>query len=275
MSSTKILLLGLVLLGPLLSPPILAQSLVVKLCYEDAGNFPWLIKGGHGLVNKLLEMAGAKSGVKIEQRALPWKRCLSDIGYGTQDGGGAASYSDERASFAVYPTTADGTLDPSRRLKTDGYSLYRLKGTAADWDGKQLTKLSGPVGAQLGYAAGADLRKLGAVVDEAGVSAELNMKKLLVGRIQLLALLTLEGDELLERPEFAGKIEKLPRPLSEKPYFIIFNKDFYRHHKKEVNALWAGIAVVRESKEFSSLRNEKLKKQPYRTEEEHANPTTR
>jgi len=243
----------------LVSQSSLAQP-VVKLCYEDADYLPWQVKNGHGLDNNLIEMAAAKSGVKVEMLALPWKRCLVDIGYGTQAGGFAASYNDERASYAAYPTTSDGKLDTSRRIRYDGYSLYRLKGAVAGWDGKQFTNLTGPVGAQLGYSVAADLRKNGANVDEGGVTAELQMRKLVAGRVQLLALLTLEGDDLLDNPEFAGRVEKVSPPFSEKPYFLIFNKDYYATNKKSVEDLWMGLATARESREFKALRKGKAKK---------------
>jgi len=236
-------------------------QMLVKLCYEDANYFPWQIKGAHGLDNNLLEMASARSGVKIEMLALPWKRCLSDVGYGTQAGVFAASYNADRAAYAAYPMI-DDKLDASRRIRFDSYSLYRLKGNPVSWDGKQLTNLKKPVGVQLGYSASADLIKLGAAVDESSVVVELQMRKLVVGRVDLVALLTFEGDALLEKAEFSDKVEKLSPPLIEKPYFLIFNKDYYRNNKKLADDLWAAVASARESVEFKALRQAAMKKGP-------------
>lgn len=259
MKLTRIALLYALLACQLVGQASHAQS-VVKLCYEDADNFPWGVKGGHGLNNDLIEMAAARSGLKVEMLALPWKRCLSDVGYGTQAGGFAASFNEERASFAVYPTTNDGKLDPSRRMKFDGYSLYRLRGSAVGWDGKQFSNLTGAVAVQLGYSVAADLRKLGATVDEAPIAAETLMKMLVAGRVPLIAMLTFEGDDLVDNPEFSGKVEKIAVPFSEKPYFLIFNKEYYSRNKKAVEDLWAGLAVARESKEFKALKKERMKK---------------
>jgi polar amino acid transport system substrate-binding protein len=234
---------------------------VIKLCYEDATYFPWQLKDGHGLDNNLLEMAAIRSGVKIEMQALPWKRCLADIGYGLMAGGFSASYNQERASFAAYPMAQDKP-DAKRRVRTDGYSLFRLVGSPVSWDGRQIQNLSGPVGAQLGYSVAADLRKLGADVEESPGVPELQLRKLLVKRVQLAALLTVEGDALLDDAEFAGKIEKLSTPLTEKPYFLIINRDYYEKNKKSVDDLWAAVATVRDSAEFRVLKNAALKKGP-------------
>lgn len=222
----------------------------VKLCYEDADNFPWLYKDGQGLNNKLIDMASAGSGVKVVQVPLPWKRCLNNIASGEVAGGFAASYSDERAKFAAYPTTADGKLDHSRRLKTDGYSLYRVKGTTAHWDGKQFVNLNGRIGSQLGYASAAELRKHGASVYESNDSPDTAMRHLIAGDLQLLVLMTFEGDEQLNNPDLARKVEKIPSPFVDKPYFVIFNRDYYSANRKAVEAFWNGLAVARESAQF-------------------------
>lgn len=233
-----------------------------KLCYDDADNFPWLVKNGPGLSNKLIDLASTKSGVKVEQLPYPWKRCLHNIAIGLVAGGFSASYSDERAAFAVYPTTPDGKPDYARRIKSDGYSLYRLKGTAARWDGKQFVDLTGPIGSQLGYSSSAELRKHGVSVTESGDLPDKAMKHLIVGDLQLLALMTFEGDEQLGDPNVAARVEKVASPFVEKPYFVIFNKAFYAANKSLVESFWAGLAAARDSPEFNRLLKEQIKQIP-------------
>lgn len=229
----------------------------VRLCYDDADNFPWLYKSGQGLNNKLVEMAAQYSGLQVVQIALPWKRCLNSIATGEVAGGFAASHTDDREAYAAYPRTADGKLDPSRRIKTDGYSLYRLKGSTAHWDGKQFVNLSGRIGSQLGYASTTELRKHGAPVYESNDSPETAMKRLMAGDLELLALMTQEGDEQLNNPEIARKVEKIASPFVEKPYFVIFNKEFQRTNGKTVEIFWAGLANARESAQFKGWLREK------------------
>ena len=233
---------------------------VLDLCYEDADNFPWHLKDGWGLSNRLVALAAERSGVKVRQIALPWKRCQTLVERGEIAGAFGASYNEERAAYATYPTTAEGRLDVARRLKTDGYTLYRRRGEGAGWDGRQFVNLAGPVGAQLGYSVVSDLKKLGVEVEEGPTSTEANMRKLLAGRVQLVALLTQQGDDLLDNPEFLGQVEKVQPPLTDKPYFVIFGKGVFQRQRRAVEDFWKGLAAARESKEFRQAYREQMGK---------------
>ncbi len=143
--------------------------------------------------------------------------------------------------------------DASKRLLTDSYSLYRLKGTPVEWDGKVL-KVSGSVGAQSGFSVVDQLKTMGAKVDDGSRSADDNLKKLLVGRFVALALQTEEGDTSIEtNAEYKGKIEKIKPVLVEKPYFLIFSKAFTTKNPAHVQEVWDAIGKVRESAEYSNL----------------------
>lgn len=62
---------------------------------------------------------------------LPWKRCLSRVSSGQMDAAIKMSYSVERATkVGVYPMR-EGKPDPTKRLLTESYSLYQLKGVRA------------------------------------------------------------------------------------------------------------------------------------------------
>lgn len=231
----------------------------IQLCYDDADNFPWLIKDGQGLNNTIVDMAARRSGVNIKQVPFPWKRCLYNVETGAVAGGFAASYSVERAAFAVYPLGVDCKPDPARRLKSDGYSLYRLKGGAAHWNGAEFVNLSGRVGSQRGYASAAELRAHGATVVEFSDKPEVAMKRLLQGDIELLALMTYEGDEQLRDPAVAARVEKIASPFVQKPYFVIFNKAFYAANPKLVEDFWTALAAARESGEFKMQLTQQIK----------------
>jgi len=237
-----------------------AYAQATKICYEDADNIPWNVAGGKGLNNELVRLASEHSGVPIELLPLPWKRCLLYVADGRVAGALGASYTDERASYAVYPTRADGKLDVTRRIRFDGYTLYRRKGTEVSWDGKSFTNLVGPVGVQLGYAISGDLRKLGVTTQESGGGAQSQLRMLIKGQVAVVALLTNEGDALLLDPEFSSEVERIQPAFSQKPYFVIFNKQYYVDHKKLVDDLWAAIASVRESAAFKQLVSEKVRK---------------
>ncbi len=226
-----------------------SQTRVVTVCYDETAVRPWVNKAGVAL----LKTAASLQHVEFEQVALPWLRCLRDVANGTMAGAIGASYSDERAEFSVFPATADGLLDQSRRMQSSSYSLYRVKGTKTSWDGTQFTHLSSRVVAQRGYSVVADLTKMGVLVDQTAGDAETVLRMLVAGRSQLGALVTELGDELLAKPEFRRQIEKIAPPLVVKSYYLIFGKRYYETHTRLAEELWNHLAVVRDSKDPDSL----------------------
>lgn len=244
-----LLLLGGV--GPLAqaqSPAPSRMKSVVSVCYDETAVRPWVNTAGVAQ----MKATASLQHVEFEQVALPWLRCLRDVGNGTMAGALGASYSDERAAFAVFPSTADGQLDPSRRMQASSYSLYRVIGSTASWDGKQFTNLSSRVVVQRGYSVVADLTRLGVLVDQTAGDAETVLRMLIAGRSQLGSLVTELGDEMLTQPEFRRQIEKITPPLVVKSYYLIFGKRYYETNTRLVEDLWNHLAVVREAKDPNS-----------------------
>ncbi|WP_137937862.1 transporter substrate-binding domain-containing protein [Chitinivorax sp. B] len=222
----------------------------IKLCYEGEDVFPWILKSKKGLNIIMMEQVAKKSGLKLEMTAVPWKRCLNDLQSGTMDGAFAASYKADRAEFSAYPSK-DGKPDPARRMMFDSYSLYRLKGSSVGWDGSKFQNLSGPIGTQPGYSVIDVLKQAGAQVDDGAKTADDTLRKLVSNRIAAAALLTPEGDNsIATNSEFTGKLERVPTPLVEKPYFLIFSKPFQAKYPSTANQVWDAVASVRESAEY-------------------------
>lgn len=244
-----VLLSGVVPLAQAQSPAPLRVKSVMRVCYDETTVRPWVNKAGVAM----LKTAASLEHLEFEQVALPWLRCLREVRNGTMAGAIGASYSDERAAFAVFPSTADGQLDPSRRMQASSYSLYRVVGSSTSWDGKQFTKLSSRVVVQRGHSVVADLTKLGVLVDQSAGDAETVLRMLIAGRSQLGSLVTELGDEMLTRPEFRSQIEKITPPLVVKSYYLIFGKRYYDTHTRLVEALWNHLAVVRDAKDSDSL----------------------
>lgn len=229
-----------------------ADKPVVKACTENEDSYPWVLKDRPGLTILMLRMVEKQVAGRIEVAPLPWKRCLDDVKTGAADAAFKISYSAARAAeLGNYPMAGDKP-DASKRLLTDSYSLYRMKGSAVEWDGKVL-KVAGSVGAQSGFSVVEQLKTLGAKVDDGTRSADDNLKKLVAGRFVALALQTEEGDASVEAsPEFKGKVERIKPVLVEKPYFLIFSKAFAAKNPAYVQEVWDAIGRVRESTEFSS-----------------------
>jgi polar amino acid transport system substrate-binding protein len=223
----------------------------VTLCYDGGEQYPWILKDGKGLNIVLLDMVAAKTGEKLELTGMPWKQCLEGVKKGTIDGAFAASYSDERAKFAAYPM-ADGKLDRTRRLHTDGYTLLRLKGSKVGWDGRKFSNLTGAIGTQSSYSIIADLTRWGAKVDSNSDTPETLLKRFGSGQLQAIALLTGEARFALKKPYLANKVEIVSPPLTEKPYFLIFGRGYYDKNQKKADDIWSMIEQVRESAEYKA-----------------------
>lgn len=230
-----------------------ADKPIVKACYEDEDSYPWVLKDRPGLNILMLKMVEERLGSKIEMTPLPWRRCMLSVKNGEMDAAFKISYSTARATeLGNYPMAGDQP-DASKRMLTLSYSLYRLKGAVVDWDGK-LLKIKGSVGAQAGFSAVEQMRSWGIKVDDGVASPDTNLKKLLLGRFDAVALQTEEGDFRVENnPEFKAKIERITPVLAEKPYFLIFSKQFTAKHPEHVNAVWDTIGQVRESAEYLNI----------------------
>lgn len=223
-----------------------------KLCYDDVEQFPWVLKDGRGLAVELLEMASKKTGTTYELVALPWKRCLMEVEKGEVAGAFPASFSEERAKFAAYPMTDSNKPDIEKRLNTDGYTLYRRKGSNVSWDGNKFSNLTEPIGTQASYSIIPDLIKWGAKVDTQTRKPETLMRALADGHLQSVALLTGQGNYAAKNPAYADKVEAVDPPLVSKPYYLIINKEHYEKNRKNIDALWAAIATERNSAQYKA-----------------------
>lgn len=223
----------------------------VKFCHEDVDVYPWVLKDRPGLNIAHLKAVEQKLGIKIETIPLPWKRCQDDMREGKVDGIFAASFKTERLDMGVYPMAGDKP-DAARAMMYDGYSLYRLKGGAVQWDGKKLTA-AGSIGAQPGYSIVDQLKQLGVKVDEGTKTADDNLKKVLLGRLDAAALQTLEGDNSLStNPEYGAKLEKVTPPLVDKPFFLMLSKQFVAKYADFSKDVWKALAEVRESADYKA-----------------------
>lgn len=224
----------------------------VRACHENEDSHPWILKDKPGLNIIMFRAVEKQTGGKIETVPLPWKRCLEEVKAGTMDAAFKISYSAQRAAeMGSYPMVGDKP-DASKRMLMDSYSLYRLKGSAVEWDGKTL-KATGSVGAQSGFSVVEQLKSMGLTVDDGSRSPDDNLKKLVNGRFSVLALQTDEGDsKVAGNPEFSGKIERIKPALIEKPYFLMFSKSFAAKNPDYVKEVWSAIAQVRESAEYTS-----------------------
>jgi len=234
----------------------------IILGFEDAPNYPWLLPDGTGITFELLKIVEAKMGIKFVYEKYPWKRCLELLKENKIDGALNSSFKKERMEMGAYPMISDTEPDISKRIHMEGYSLYRLKGSNINWDGKIFLNVKGTIGAQTGFSIVDKLKKdFGLTVDDSVKSVDENFNKLLKNRIVGAVLQTSAADFVLENnKQFKNKIEKVEPSIEYKAYYIMLSYDFIKKYPDVAKKFWNTVAEVRESKEFIDKKKEYLKK---------------
>ncbi|MGQ5521885.1 substrate-binding periplasmic protein [Chitinimonas sp. PSY-7] len=223
---------------------------IIKLCIEDEDSYPWLLKNRPGLSIIMMQMVEKRLEVKLDIQPLPWKRCMEVVKHGAFDGLFKISFKTDRMELGNFPMIGDKP-DASKRMFDDTYSLYRLKSSNVEWDGKVIRNVEAGVGAQAGFSIVDQLKSMGVNVDDGTRIVDENLKKLMIGRVSAVALQTQEGDvSVAGNAEMRGKIERLNPPLAEKPYFLMLSKPFVTKYSEFSKQIWDAIAEVRESPEY-------------------------
>ena len=237
---------------PVSTVPAVAEPppTVLQLCAEDENSYPWLLRDGTGLNMLMMRLLGQRLGLRLEVTLLPWRRCLLSLQEGSVDGAFKASFQPERLKIGRYPMRGD-QVDPERAMLEESYHLYRRKGSAVSWDGRQITQLEGAVGAQAGFSVVAWLRQQDVPTEASAKAPDSILAMLQRGRLGAAALQTSQGDYALSRiPQFAAQIERHGPPLVSKPYYLLLSHAFVKRHPALAERIWDGVAAVRESAEY-------------------------
>jgi polar amino acid transport system substrate-binding protein len=239
----------------LAAPAWSAEALT--LCFENVDVRPWRTVEGTGLNFELLKAAARRLQLRLDFKALPWKRCLAMLQANEVDGAFAASFAPDRLDIGVYP--GGKAPDAAKRMHVDRYVLVRRKGDAVSWDGKAFQNLNGSIGSQLGYSIGAQLRTMGVVVDEGSQDALSLARKLMAGRLAAAALGGSDAARLMaSEPWLAAQLEVLPAALTEKPYFLMLSHAFARAAPDSAARLWDAIEEARNSPAYRKIEKETL-----------------
>ncbi len=234
------------------------QSVQTKMvvAYEDNTDYPWIIDNGRGLDFELLNLIAQKLNIQIEYKKYPWKRCLDLLKDNMVDGLLNASFKIERLENGIYPMQSDGkTPEETRSFHIGGYSLYRLKGTNLEWDGKTIKNLEGKIGAPLGFSIVDFLKNLNVEVDDGGKTINMNIEKLLKNRIYGAALPTTAADFIINKTEY-NNVEKISPPLQSKPYYFMLSYNFFKKYPELSKKIWEQAKKLKDSKEYNKIMSD-------------------
>ncbi|MFC2140167.1 substrate-binding periplasmic protein [Candidatus Auribacterota bacterium] len=242
-----------------LVPSFYADSKVsLILAYEDKVSFPYYLGNGKdvlaakpGTSVEIIKLLEKKLNVSIRFVRHPWKRCLKAMEHNEVDGTFNASFKEARLKMGRYPFK-EGKVDRSRRLLTLSYGFYKLKGSKADWNGKNFTDLQGNIGVVLGYSVEKDLKEKGFPVDTAP-NTQASLDKLLRKRVNLIAGSESQIDSYIRNYPRYSEVVKLKKPWKIKASYLMLSHKFVKEHPDLTEKIWDSIAVLRESKEVQAI----------------------
>ncbi|OHD13594.1 MAG: hypothetical protein A2086_09920 [Spirochaetes bacterium GWD1_27_9] len=233
----------------------------ITFTHEDENAYPWVLPDGTGIDIEMMKILEKKINIKIKLQKYPWKRCLELMKSNVVDGAFASSFKTERLEMGHYPTKEDGNIDNSKNIHYSGYSLYILRTSNLEWDGKAFKNLTGKIGIQSGFSIADKLKSLNVQIDEETKSIENNFNKLIKNRIQGLALQTARADFVLSKnKEFSNKIIKYSVDIESKPYFLMLSFDFVKKYPNLSKKIWKSIENIRNSKEYKDKVEDFLSK---------------
>jgi len=194
-------------------------------------------------------------GINIKFKPIMWSRGLELIKAGLADGIISASFTDERATYAVYPMK-EGKPDPAKVMQLMEYSLYKHKNSTITWDGLKFDGIDGEIVSIKSYIIVKDLRKMGIVVQEEPNMTWI-MRNLAIGKFKSAAMQSSVCDDFLTKnPTLKENIVKIEKPLKKKEYYLIFSKKFYNERNELAKAIWDAIEDYSSSDEYREMRKE-------------------
>ena len=226
-----------------------ASHLKLRIGYNENSSYPHFLGSGAlptnppGISVDIIQIIANQLLFDIEFVRMPGRRVLHELKANRLDAAFIFSFKPERQEFGVFPMIGD-IPDSERRLAVLSYVLYTPRGSNLDWDGKSFKNLSGAIGANAGYSIVGDLRKKNVIIEEAKSTSN-NFAKLKNGRVVGVADQEVVADAYLSKHDFTD-IQKIPRPLATKDYFMIFSRKFSSEHPDIRDKIWQVIADKRD-----------------------------
>ncbi|GAB2869676.1 hypothetical protein GCM10027277_43680 [Pseudoduganella ginsengisoli] len=224
-----------------------AAAVTLRLCTDEHSRLPYITPQGTGLADHLIRAAANELGITLEFRPAPISRCREEVRVHAVDGFPTVPYSPSVTDFMAFPMHGDD-VDASRAISNIRAMVFRRTGTATSWDGVRFVQLTTPVLVPFGSVLLMDrVGKMGIPMENTARGLEANFQKLLAGRAEVAVGSEFTGAALLTQPQYAGKIEMLPIPFSDEPYYLSVSKRFSDANPGLMEKLWNTMARIRKS----------------------------
>lgn len=219
----------------------------LRVCVDAVAYPPFTYPDRDGIGQLLVRRTAEALGIQVAFIAMPLKRCRAMLEKGEIDALNGASFVPEIRQIAQFPLQ-DERENPELAVVTVDWSVYRLVGSQANWDGQRFYHLNTPVLANAGVLAATQrLTELGQPFDAGAKNTADNLHKLLAGRAELTVQVEYVANAYIAREGLSGRIEHLPVPFMRRNYYFAYSKAYYASHRELAAAFWRELVVQRKS----------------------------
>lgn len=207
----------------LFAPPTMSEDKEVSLATLNWEPYVGEKLEHFGFTSHIITEAFKRVGYRVQYTFLPWARLLKQVEAGKFDAGCAAYYSEERAE--VYAFSAPYARGP--------VVLYKRKDKDIKY--QSLADLKPyRIGVARGYVTTPEFDAAEYLRKEIANDNDLNMKKLLAKRVDLIAIDKFVAQHIIKTslPEGADMLEALDPPLADNPIHLIFSRKREGHERK-------------------------------------------
>lgn len=206
---------------------------------------------------ELLNQVAAELKLRFRYQSAPWKRCFADLQQNHYAGIISVSFKPERLEAGAYPGGIKP--DPGKALYVEKYIVVRPKGSHTSWNGKAFQSLQGSIGVQLGYSVADDLKRYGVPIDDGALTSVDVLNKLLANRVAAVVMLQGEfGALMAEGSNRRNRLEMLPTPFAEKPYYLMLSHQMIRSQPELSERIWQTIARLKVSSAYQEKERRAL-----------------
>jgi polar amino acid transport system substrate-binding protein len=238
-----------------------AAAVTLRLCTDEHSRLPYITPQGTGMADLLIREAARELGITLELRPAPITRCREEVRVNAVDGYPIVPYSPSVREFMAFPMHGNEP-DASRAIGNIRLLIFRRVGTLAAWDGARFTQLTTPVLVPSGSVLSQDrLTQMGVPQENTARGLEANFQKLLAGRAELAMGSEFTGNVLMGQPQYAGKIEALPAPFADEPFYLGVSKRFHDANADLMEKLWNAMARLRKSPAYQQAMRKALDEQ--------------
>jgi len=201
----------------------------------------------YGFTSRIVTEAFALEGISVTYGFMPWKRSYEESKKGKWDATFLWASTDERMQF----------FDFSEPIITGRDVFFYLKSEPFHWDTYQ--DLKGVlIGGVIGYDYGPDFQhaeKTGIIVVDRTKNDEINVRKLLAGRIQVFVCNVHVGSVFLNKLFDKKTVRQFtfhPKPVRRKPYYLLFSKAI-PDNKKKMKFFNSGLKIMKNNGRYDQI----------------------